>query len=738
MKNKFIINNDKVQFLNLIEQVSSTDVTNVLQHDFDKYTFMISKCEFEKYILPVVQSDPLIGAVSINVNPTTSNNGSITNIFTNMTDSYFNIEPIIDRSEFVIPTINSNLTNFATLDITYDIGCSKFIPVTKLKDELWQTFRGPVVNKSKAFIYPISDNAHISTVESYMGNVENNTFSLYCTFKEPTYVNTFSLDMVAVSSNGSKFTELLTNPNNISDLCRNNLAFTYFTYAYRPESTVSIYGLNENTGNYELLFNGNRKRGSRYNVNSWQYRYRSHYGRDYRYDEIKWSNFPFRNTTNYTTYKMTVTGKNVNGFTRQNFGKNINLIKSTKTINYLNNQKTLNESVISDIKQISYRYKKNSTLSGDVLLSNIKVIENENNIDVECNITPSYKWSFKYGDLITGMNVSIISYDINNYNELNDSTIIDTIYVEIQDTKEPISFTLNKSVAELSAIETYNIEFEILYDIDRFETLFSANDLEQINVNDLLCNYDYNFKYPNKSSVSNKQPKQIHIYSCDNDSNGDISTFTILKNKINTINIQCQQDDIVLNIKMYNQIYGKIFDGPYEHELVEFGYNPNLVRQRGLLEVAQCDGTQITKRTIIDKNGNVVTPQNKNTFLAFRYAEYPEQLNWTNGMIFTWDRINNNNEGTFTECTPIIKASKVGRLSSTKYYIVKLLLKPDTSLLNTRAFVANQSSIYRTISISSPQTLQKTTTMVNNITELDNIINDKYVAYYQLDRGAKL
>jgi len=135
MKNKFIINNNKVEFKDISEQVQSTDVTNVLNHDFDKLTFVISKSELEQYIIPVIDSPP-IGTVNININPITSDTINH-DLFTNITSDFFKTEPIIDKEPLVIPSsINQNNSTFAELAINYDFGCTEYESVTKLKNEL--------------------------------------------------------------------------------------------------------------------------------------------------------------------------------------------------------------------------------------------------------------------------------------------------------------------------------------------------------------------------------------------------------------------------------------------------------------------------------------------------------------------------------------------------------------------------------------------------------------------------
>jgi len=59
-------------------------------------------------------------------------------------------------------------------------------------------------------------------------------------------------------------------------------------------------------------------------------------------------------------------------------------------------------------------------------------------------------------------------------------------------------------MSDMTTIETYNIEFEILYDIDRYEQLFKVNNIETIKVKEFINNYDFNLKYANKSIVINK------------------------------------------------------------------------------------------------------------------------------------------------------------------------------------------------------------------------------------------
>ncbi len=731
MKNKFIINNNKVEFKDISEQVQSTDVTNVLNHDFDKLTFVISKSELEQYIIPVIDSPP-IGTVNININPITSDTINH-DLFTNITSDFFKTEPIIDKEPLVIPSsINQNNSTFAELAINYDFGCTEYESVTKLKNELQQTFKNVSENRITRFIYPISNGGN---VQYGISNREKNNFTLTCTFSKPTYINTFSLEMEAVELTPTAKLLIKDNPDNLNEICRaTNVAYQR-TDAYKPSTNVKIYGIDDVSGEQELLYDGYRVRGRKWYSSRWYRMQHISYQR-YNYDGLTWSNKIFRNNKVFTTYKMVVESEAVNTLSFQNFGRYADVIQSYQTnYAYYMNDNAL-ESVISDIKQISYRYKSsNNNISGNTILSNFKVEYVSGNTHFSCKVNPLYKWSFKYGDLIIGMNVRVVAYDINNYSELNDSTIIEEIYVPIPDTKQTINFIIDQAYSELYEIETYNIEFELLYDIDKYETLFSQNSVESIKVNQVINNYDYNFKFPNQSTMSDIQPKELTVQTT-SFSGPELKVVT--KTAVNTVNITKYNHLGGFKLLLKNVDYGAQVDTLIGLNKERDWLYRGSQLQQFMFEIVECDGNRILARHYSNGN-NIIEPVHKSALFSLQNNYYPEQLDQSNAITLTQNKQQDGEStSSYTLYNSFYEQLNGNMHDDTRYLIVKILTKPEGSD-GSKAYNVTQASIYRALTVELKyQTTAPRTIMVNSMAEAEAEFNRDDVAFYKLDRGVKL
>jgi hypothetical protein len=120
-------------------------------------------------------------------------------------------------------------------------------------------------------------------------------------------------------------------------------------------------------------------------------------------------------------------------------------------------------------------------------------------------LNPLYKWSLKYGDLIKSVRMNLITYDLSNYSSLTDSTTLDTSFVENITANTEISASFeNYQIADLKNIKNYNIEFEIEYDLAKYNNLFKTNSIERISATETINNFDYNMKFPNKNLISDK------------------------------------------------------------------------------------------------------------------------------------------------------------------------------------------------------------------------------------------
>lgn len=725
MKNKFIINNTSVNFEDLINIQLNTDVTNTLIHDFNKFSIFLSKSEIEEYIY---NSENIINLKLFPLN----SQKNINELFTNLTKKYFITEPVVNRSALNFNTIVGNNNLLCDLDIEYICGNTEYENVTNLKNELYKTFKSSSIPQKDRFIYPIS-NGGSGQYGAPLG--EGNEFNLYCKFKKPTLINTYSLEMYSVYLKNDIVNEIKTNPTNLSELCTYENIYKIDDEIYLPRLFIKIFGRDEISNEQILLNNNDHFRGAT------KIKYQQDSSHDFqmqnRFSNVIAKNIIFENSKNYLEYKMSVMNSGLNAISYQNFNITPSNIQSEQTVYDCNPNNYKNRmSTISDVKQIGYNFNNNNNKADD-LITNIKIYNDLGITKYKFQLNTLYKGSYKYGNLITGLNIKLVTYNMADFKSIDDSTILETLNVEILNILDPIEFNFeNYQMSDLTNITNYNIEFEILYDLTKYENLFKNNLLEVIKVNQLMNNYDFNFKLPNKSSVSTIQPKELITYESVAENISDI-TKTISKSSISLINIPTNVSDIT--ITMTNKQYGDLYDYPssyYGFNRPQVGYNASINYQAGLLEVAQCDGTQILKTEYTNGISSFTLNNNINRLQTINKLQLAEKLDQSEPFEFIWDRKNNSN--LIYNSVKNINLSHIIILPTTKYLIIKLLLKPNTSYRTFAAYNIMMTSIYKTITMSYVVHLKETTFSCNNISEFDSLINNKNVAFYKFDRGVKI
>lgn len=740
MKNNNIINNTNIQFVKLLDDIKENSVENVLLSNFDNFKICLCKKEIENYIY----NNPHIINVKNNAVTVNVENAKLDNdIFTNLTADFFNISEMKTFSEINIPqNLSSNFSTFANISIEYVSNCDLYKDVINLKKSLYYMLKTVPDNiKNNRFIFPISKNNGANIQQ------EQPNFNLICEFSEPTYLNLFSIGMNLTRLESSIVSNILADPIDMKLYCKYSSINTQ-PRVQQPYLKISIFGQSDILNDQEFIDNiqkiTSNSSNPLYSTNSYLQNM---------WDELIINNEPFLNNKKYSKYKFSVSAQNLNTLIYQNFGYDKSLCEITPSLNNFKKNSITRTSFVRNVKNSAYFYnlKNNSTINGDILIKNLKIYDNGNITQYQFLLNPLYKQSFKYGNLINGINVSIVTYDENNYNNINDSTILETVHIDITNIDDFINFNfLNHQIADLINIPLYNIEIEILYDVEKYKQLFKVGEIEAIEAGEYFNNYDYNLKFPNISSMLNKQPKPITLFHPI--TNAGFIVKKISKKCINAINIPTTVKNI--NISMTNDIYGKYipYDGhlapadiyqndPSQSDQYKNSYMRNdrviipFIKQVGLLEIAQCDGTAIIKRDFTDGN-SVLTLKTVDLTKALYNQYYEELLNWENAFNLTWDRLNNNNQK--FESIVTINFDFINILENAKYLIIKLLLKPDTANKSKFAQDTPINSIYKTIEMSYTVYLNSTKTIVNNVSQLKNIINDKNVAYYFFNRGVTL
>jgi hypothetical protein len=269
-----------------------------------------------------------------------------------------------------------------------------------------------------------------------------------------------------------------------------------------------------------------------------------------------------------------------------------------------------------DVKNVGYYDKINNESSNNAynILTNITshhLIDGDTGSDIIVNfkINPTYKFSYKYGDLIKRISFEFIEFG-NDITTTEDTTTIHLISLDITDTDISYDITIpndlyNKIRYDAGANIICNVKVE--YDLDKYEDHFINDTLESLNSDILVNNYDYNMKPSNISTYSTVYPKKLRLikYPSINTVPENVFMLDVEKKSVNTINVSPNISS--LSITMDNTFFGHLGKTLGIHN-TEAELN---ARYLGLVEVSQCSGDSILKRNIIDKYGNIVS-YNKN------------------------------------------------------------------------------------------------------------------------------
>jgi hypothetical protein len=253
MKNKYIINNQSMNFNTLLD-IKSSDVTNTLISDFTKFKIILTKKELEDFILANQDKtcDILCNPLSVTKPElkTLKNNDN----FTNITSDFFNITDIDAQQNNTFPVLTSNSDKGIDIDIEYVSGCSDFSDISNLKTYLYKLYKESTINLTDRFIFPISDAKGKVREDGIITSTNyKNEFNITITFDSPAYINMFSLECSSFEYNFNDIKTKLLNGavESYPTICSHNNF--QLKPAYKSAVYVKVYGFDETLSEYEIL-----------------------------------------------------------------------------------------------------------------------------------------------------------------------------------------------------------------------------------------------------------------------------------------------------------------------------------------------------------------------------------------------------------------------------------------------------------------------------------------------------
>lgn len=717
MKNKYIINNKNVPFVDISKSVIESNVTNELIDDNSVKEIFISNSQVKSILNASNQS-------TIYTKPLKSSkyNG---NFFTNITDSIFQHEIDYINDKIAIPsTINSNVNE----NFSIDINMLDYSPNSADKSNLQKILTDTPTESSSFKLQNFNSDWQYS---DYLNPSMKFSFEMFVEYDDNVFINEITLKM-------------------------ENEVEVYYgqRVSCMPAVYVYIYGYNQQLEIYEPIDTLFQIKSQANNIWAIKYPYQARWY-DFTYPDLMLNKVTFCNAKKYKKYKILIEAYKMSNISQFKLSRNDDVIfNNNSELYYILNNKGVKTSNILNVQDHGYQVKQTLTDSGNAsynIFNDINIFNSGNNLKCTFYINNVFNSSFKYGDLIEKIDATIVVQDMTNYNNCFDMTTLAFSTININDILELQEIVFNNLHTNIFTTEydqNASILFKIYYDIDRYDSLFNDNKLEVLHADDLINNYDYNLKLNNTNLYGSTWPKKLTTYKSLESDDTSGTNISFLKEFVNTINISPK----VKNFNIYaigkNQIvdYFKSADSQSDSNIIltrSLYYDSNASQQLysdinvssymdfsliGMLEVSQCDGTSIIRKDFYDGT-SVVSCGNKNNSIFFATTKLVENLNQSNAFNIEWS-----DDGTsFTS----VNLSGINVLNNTKYLIIKLLMKLDTDKKN-KYIVPLDINLYKIIKFQYTVNCLEETSFYNSINDIQQIINNKDVNFYKLEKGVDL